>query len=140
MEIDCPEFRALIFYLKPLLEKKLVHADQLRNIIEKKAGDYHKRFKDTLKNTPGQIALACDTWTSINRHAFLAITGAWISEDWEMVEVLIDFIELKGPHTGDNMASAFFKSLKDLNILDKVRIPLLPLVSLPEVSSHLAST
>ena len=54
--------------------------------------------------TEGRISLAADTGTSPNQLAFLAIVAYWISESWQMEEVLIGFEEIKGSHTGVNMA------------------------------------
>ncbi|KAF9504726.1 hypothetical protein BS47DRAFT_1246213, partial [Hydnum rufescens UP504] len=53
---------------------------------------------------------------SSNRIAFLATTGAFITPDWELREVLLDFSELKGAHTGDNMGNSVYKTLHELEI------------------------
>jgi len=37
----------------------------------------------------GKISLAADTWTSPNKLAFLAIVAYWISDSWQMEEVLV---------------------------------------------------
>jgi hypothetical protein len=72
---------------------------------------------------PGQIPIASDAWTSANRHAFLALTASWITEDWEIVIALIDFILLTGTHSGANMAKVAFKTLEELDMKDKVSRP-----------------
>jgi len=54
--------------------------------------------------TEGRISLTADTWTSPNKLPFLAILAYWISDSWQMEEVLIGFEEIKGSHTGANMA------------------------------------
>lgn len=46
--------------------------------------------------------------------------ASWITEDWELVTVLIDFIQLEGSHSGRNMAKEAFKTLEDLDIVKKV--------------------
>jgi len=51
-----------------------------------------------------KISLAADTWTSPNKLAFIAIVAYWISDSWQMEEVLIGFEEIQGSHTGANMA------------------------------------
>jgi len=63
-----------------------------------------------------------DCWTSPNCIGFLAITAHFIDEDWVLQEVLIEFAELSGPHSGENICSAFVKSCTDLGILEKVCI------------------
>ena len=52
----------------------------------------------------GKSSLAADTRTSPNKLAFLAIVAYWISDSWQMEEVLIGFDEIRGSHTGANMA------------------------------------
>jgi hypothetical protein len=46
--------------------------------------------------------------------------GAFITPDWELWEVLLDFSELKGAHTGDNMGNSVYKTLHELEILPQV--------------------
>ena len=69
---------------------------------------------------PGRIPVASDAWTSKNRLAFLALTASWINEDWEMRVALIDFIQLVGSHSGENMANEAFKTLNELEMVEKV--------------------
>ena len=52
----------------------------------------------------GNIYVAADTWTSPNKLAFLAIVAYWISDSWQIEEVLIGFEEVRGCHTGANIA------------------------------------
>jgi hypothetical protein len=61
-----------------------------------------------------------DAWTSANGYGFLAITMHWINEDWKLCNSLLDFIDLSGPHTGENLCNAFVKSCNDFEILPKV--------------------
>jgi len=48
----------------------------------------------------GKISLGADTWTSPNKLAFEAIVAFWISDSWQVEEVLIGFEEIRGSHTG----------------------------------------
>jgi len=45
----------------------------------------------TCLSAAGNISLAADSWTSPNKLAFLAIVAYWISDSWQMEEVLIGF-------------------------------------------------
>ena len=54
-------------------------------------------------------------------HAFLGINAHWICWDWQLNSMLIDFIKLSGPHSGENLADAFLKCIKDFGIQTKVR-------------------
>jgi len=66
----------------------------------------------------GKISLAADTWTSPNKLAFLPIVAYWISDSWQMEEVLIGFQEIRGSHTGANMAGIINDVLARYGIQD----------------------
>lgn len=56
----------------------------------------------------------------MNGYAFLAITIHWITTDWKLQDKLLDFIDLSGPHSGENLCNAFVKSCLEFEILEKV--------------------
>ena len=81
-------------------------------------------------------------WTSSNGYAFLAILARYVTNDWKLgtlrywsgiayailslsllssEEVLIDFKELKGEHSGDNMADSVWETIKLYEIQEKVQ-------------------
>jgi len=68
----------------------------------------------------GKISLAADTWTSPNKLAFLAIVAYWISDSWQMEGVLIRFEEIRGSHTGANMAGIINDALARYRIQDRI--------------------
>jgi hypothetical protein len=68
------------------------------------------------------ISFTLDAWTSPNCMAFLGITAHWITRNWELKEILIDFCKLTGSHSGENLAEVFVNCMNDLNILSKVYI------------------
>jgi len=68
----------------------------------------------------GMISLAADTWTSPNKLAFLAIVAYWISDSWQMEEVLIGFEEIRGSHTGADMAGRINDVLARYEIQDGI--------------------
>jgi len=70
--------------------------------------------------TEGRISLAANTWTSPNKLPFLAIVAYWISDSWQMEEVLIGFEEIKGSHTGANMAEIINGILAKYGIQDRI--------------------
>jgi len=74
-----------------------------------------------MSTATGMISLAADTWTSSNKLAFLAIVAYWISDSWQMEEVLIGFEEIKGSHTGPNMAGIINDVLARYGIQDRIR-------------------
>jgi len=52
----------------------------------------------------GKISLASDTWTSANNLACLAIVAYCITDSWQREAVLNGLEEIRGCHTGANMA------------------------------------
>jgi hypothetical protein len=72
------------------------------------------------QNLPGKVALSCDAWTSGNQIAFISVAGTFIDSAWNLREILFGFKELKGSHTGENLAQAIHEILKDLNLEKKV--------------------
>jgi len=67
---------------------------------------------------PGKISLAADIWTSPNKLAFLSIVAYWISDSWQMEEVLIAFEEIRGSHTGAIMGGIIHDVLARYGIQD----------------------
>ena len=46
------------------------------------------------------ISQAAHTWTSPNKLGLVGIVPYWISDTWQMEEMLIGFKEIRGSHTG----------------------------------------
>ena len=68
----------------------------------------------------GKISLAADRSTSPNKLGFLAIVAYWISDSWQMEEVLIGFAEIWGSHTGATMAGIINDVLARYAIQDRI--------------------
>lgn len=73
-----------------------------------------------LQGISSKISFTIDAWTSSNFISFLGITAHWISKEWELKSLLLDFVKLEGSHSGKNIKEAFLKSLKDFGITNKV--------------------
>jgi len=54
-----------------------------------------------------------------NDIAFMSITAHWIDINFEMNNVLMDFIELHGSHSGVNIENVFSNSLITYKVFDK---------------------
>lgn len=69
-----------------------------------------------LRDVPA-ISCTLDCWTSLFNQAFLSVTGHWICEKtWTVQEILLGFENLDGPHTSENLASAFITLLDNLGL------------------------
>jgi len=64
--------------------------------------------------------MSIDAWTSQNDLGFLAFNATWCGPDMRVYRALIEFIQIDGSHSRENMAFTVFKRLKKLNILQKL--------------------
>ncbi|KAF7364657.1 Eukaryotic translation initiation factor 3 [Mycena venus] len=69
-----------------------------------------------------KIALATDTWTTKSMmFTFAGTIGSWITEDWELVERVLDFHPIQDKeHEGVRAAYALAERLSNLQILEKI--------------------
>ncbi|CAB5217264.1 unnamed protein product, partial [Rhizophagus irregularis] len=111
-------FRQMIKVLNS--DALVLSADTIKNDILESFNVEQKKMKELFQGVPGRISFALDSWTSMNGYAFLAITTHWITKDWRLQDKLLDFIDLSGPHSGENLCNAFVKSCHEFGILAKV--------------------
>ncbi|KAJ3517257.1 hypothetical protein NLJ89_g623 [Agrocybe chaxingu] len=69
-------------------------------------------FQAMFKENTSNFAISLDAWTSSNGHAFMAIVIHYISNTGKLEECLIDFRELIGEHSGDNMADSVWETIE----------------------------
>ena len=54
--------------------------------------------------------------------AFLAITAHFIDKNWKMQDITIDFVQLWGIHSSENIKEAFLSCLNKFMIQTKVNL------------------
>lgn len=59
-------------------------------------------------------------WTAPNRKPILAIIGHWITPDFEEREEVLEFIEVRGSHTGEALALVVERLLVEFNLQGKL--------------------
>jgi hypothetical protein len=86
-----------------------------------------------------KVSLILDAWTSSNGYAFLAIVARYITKDFELgefvicsflhhrltltvEEVLLDFQEIQGEHSGENLAHIVWNTIELYGLVNKVRL------------------
>ena len=62
-----------------------------------------------------------DLWTASNGEPYIAINVHLVDENWEAKTYLLDFIQVFGQHTGQNLADLVVSVLDDYDIAAKVR-------------------
>jgi hypothetical protein len=66
------------------------------------------------------ISFTLDLWTSLNQVPIFAIIGHWYTKDFQEREEVLEFIEVKGSHTGEQLAEHVEKLLEELKIKHKL--------------------
>jgi len=77
-------------------------------------------MQNILENLSSKISFTTDIGTSPNTKSFLSLTAHFINENWELQNVLVDFIQIHGSHTGKNIKNTFVSGLNNLSIQNKV--------------------
>ena len=72
-----------------------------------------------MKEYDGALNFATDAWTSPNHKAFVAFT-VHMEHEGVPISMLLDLVEVAKSHTGENLAEAFEKMLKEFGVEDKV--------------------
>lgn len=101
---------------KAILPKR----NTLRHKILKKFNKTQHVVKDTLAKCR-KISFRIDSWTFIGRHSYYGITCHYKNDSWKLKSLVLDFLPTKGNHSGEYMATLFFKVLKEYNLADKLQ-------------------
>ena len=70
--------------------------------------------------TSTKISIALDGWSAANHLSFLAIKGYYINTNWKLRERLLDFVPLRGKHTGFSMAMEVMKVLDETKMKSRL--------------------
>ncbi|KAJ5544026.1 hypothetical protein N7494_005305 [Penicillium frequentans] len=116
--VEHPAFKALIEATGASLPIKT--ADTLSNRIKEEFHSHRAYVKDELKRSSRTLALSLDVWTSENQIPIMGIIGHWISPEFEKRDELLEFTEINGPHSGENLAEVVLKMLDELDIAPKL--------------------
>lgn len=118
--IEHPEFHDVIHFsrlapTRPEIPSAKVMRARLRDFVK-------KQQQDILQQLPAdaKLSLALDCWTSPFRQAFMAVTGYFLTYDWEYQEVLLGFEPLSGTHSGMNLSEVLMNLLQEHKVTDRV--------------------
>jgi hypothetical protein len=95
-------------------------AGTLFNRIKEEFHSSRAYVKEELARSSRTLALSLDVWTSENQTAIMGIIGHWITPDFEKRDELLDFTEINGPHSGENLAEVVLKMLVELDIAPRL--------------------
>ena len=116
--VENPSFQAVFEAADVRLPIK--SADTLYNRIRDAFSQSRIKRKQDLAQSCSSIALSLDAWTSENQLPILGVIGHWITPDFEKRDVLLDFAEIQGPHSGQNLADCLLPMIHELEIAPKL--------------------
>ncbi|KAJ5100906.1 hypothetical protein N7456_006958 [Penicillium angulare] len=116
--VEHPAFKGLIEATGAKLPIRT--ADTLFNKIKEAFNSTRVCVKEELAQRSRTLALSVDVWTSENQIAIMGIMGHWVSPEFAKREELLEFTEISGPHSGENLAEIVFKLLEELDIAPKL--------------------
>jgi hypothetical protein len=110
-------FRRVFQYLKQdvLVPSPTTIRQRLQSLCKETEEKIRAEIPPTVK-----ISLAADAWTSPNKIAFLGVVGYWITDDWQLRQVLLGFERIHGAHTGENMGRIIRGILRKYGIEDRL--------------------
>ena len=74
------------------------------------------KIKNLFLSNKSKFSCTTDLWTSPNNIAICGTTIHWIDEEGKLNNLLLDFKELEGLHTGENLAENFKYSINSLEL------------------------
>ena len=117
--VEDPDFKQIFIDL-PGVSPPFSTRYTLRQSIYDEFTKQRLQLKDDLATTCNTIALSLDVWTSSNSLPILAIIGHWLTAEFDYRQQVVEFTELKGPHSGENMAAAVEACLLELDLAPKL--------------------
>jgi hypothetical protein len=98
----------------------IISVDTLKCRVLEEYEVYRVLLKQELANTCSSIALSFDAWTSPQGISILGVIGHWLTSEFEEREALLEFAEINGKHSGENVALVVEELLFELDIADKM--------------------
>lgn len=120
IQIENTYFKKLICFLSPRLAKCLPSRKTFRRWV---FAEYEKRkqaLKKDLRKARSNIHISFDLWTSPNCYAIIAIVAHFIDTKGSRQTKLLAIRQLKGEHSGENIAACVLRVMKEYKIRKKV--------------------
>jgi len=111
-------FRSFVASLNPLF--KVPCRTTVRNGCIKPFHEKKVALKETLKNAGCRFSLTTDMWTSNQTLGYIVVTCHFIDMDWRLQKRIIKFIDVKTPHTGNELLNNIQNCIQDWSIEDKL--------------------
>jgi hypothetical protein len=119
--VQCPEFRDLLSYINSDIDTWLPTSHMTITHWVLRQFDFIKeQIKARLHNALTDIHISCDLWTSPNCLPILGFIGHYISEDSQLESPTLALVEIKGEHSGENLARYLQEVVEDWGLSSKL--------------------
>ncbi|GJQ97134.1 zinc finger BED domain-containing protein RICESLEEPER 2-like protein [Tanacetum coccineum] len=88
------------------VESSETEEEEEEEVIEK------NKLRETLRKNIGRFCLTTDGWTSIKKKSYMALTGHFIDNDWNLVKKVLNFCRLDG-HRGIDIGKGVENCLEE---------------------------
>ena len=102
------------------MQMPLMSVGTVRNDIMSHYQSMRQSIKTALATAPGGICFTQDLWTSPQNLSFMCITAHWIDCKWGLRNLVLDFVNVTGSHTGEAIAQAFLKIVEEWGLCGRV--------------------
>src|SRR5947208_1360715 len=113
--VEAPTFQQIFNNLLGI-DLPLKSATTVKRHLIAQLKDSQSLLKQELDTTCKTIGLLLDVWTSKNHLAVLDVVGHWLTQEFKYKERVLEFKELEGVHSGENMAQAVDALLEELGL------------------------
>jgi hypothetical protein len=120
IQIENRYFQNLVNFLQVALGKFLPSRNTFRCWVLAEYDRRKRRLRKELRRTRSNIHLSFDLWTSPNYYAIIAIVAHFIDSKGYRQTKLLALRQLKGEHSGENIAASVLKVIKEYRIRDRI--------------------
>lgn len=115
--VEQPSFKAMLRSVD--FEASIPSADTVSRRLHLRLDALDSELRISMASA-SSIALSLDGWTSQNSLPMLAINAHWMSSAFQQHRACIEFVEIKGNHSGENLANIIATVLERFHISNKV--------------------
>ncbi|OXA42190.1 putative AC transposase [Folsomia candida] len=117
-EIEQDTFLNVLKSVNPALpvSSLQISADTIKSDLMTTYKEEQSKIKPLVMANEVKLSVTHHVWTSKNQIAFMGMKAHWISNDWEIKQLLIGFPNIVGSHTGINIAAVFLSGIEDAGI------------------------
>lgn len=104
-----------------LPSRKTVSQKMLPALYESTKASVTEKLKQSVSSSEVQkICLTSDLWTSRANESYIAVTGHYINDSFELKSILISCQNFEGSHTSENISAALLEMANEWNLTGKI--------------------